>query len=83
MATVIQIVKAHLIEHGFDGLVHPDAECGCLIDDLQPCSEDFSRCEPGYRGVHEDDPNYWAIYRTKEFALESVARARCRKKGID
>ena len=51
---VIEIVKAHLIQHGFDGLVHPDAECGCLMaEGLQPCGEDNAECEAGYR---IDDP---------------------------
>jgi len=38
MARVIEIVKAHLEANGFDGLVAVDAECGCLCDDLAPCS---------------------------------------------
>lgn len=28
MTTVIEIVKAHLIANGFDGLVQQDAVCG-------------------------------------------------------
>lgn len=76
MARVIEIVKAHLEANGFDGLVAVDAECGCLCDDLVPCSGDFSMCEPGYRGAHADEPGEWAIYRTKAAALDSVAAAR-------
>lgn len=87
MARVIEIVKAHLVENGFDGLVQTDSECGCLLEDLQPCGEDFSGCEPAYRGAHEDgDFGDWAMYRTKGRALESVetAKARCnRSKGTD
>jgi hypothetical protein len=79
MATVIEIVKAHLIANGFDGLVQVDAECGCLIEDLQPCGSDCSACEPGYRGAHEEgDVGDWAIYRTKERALESIATVKAR-----
>lgn len=52
--TVIKIVAEHLRAGGFDGLVCGAAECGCLLEDLHPCSEDFSQCEPGYR---HDDPN--------------------------
>lgn len=76
MARVIEILRAHLEDGGFDGLVADDAGCGCLCDDLAPCSSDFSQCEPGYRGMHEDEPGEWAIYRTKTGALESVAKAR-------
>lgn len=42
MATVIEIVKAHLEAQGFDGLVQTDAACGCLLDDLQPCCGDLA-----------------------------------------
>ena len=77
MARVIEIVKAHLVAGGFDGLVAVDAECGCLCDDLAPCSSDFGGCEPGYRGALKDgEPDEWAIYRTKAAALASVLLAR-------
>jgi len=79
MTTVIEIVKAHLIANGFDGLVQPDAECGCLCDDLAPCCDNISSCKPGYRGADKsDDPEDWAIYTTKERALESIDAARNR-----
>ena len=48
----LDIVKAYLKEHGFDGLCAD--ECGCTVDDLQPCGEDFSQCVPGYK---RDTPN--------------------------
>jgi hypothetical protein len=76
---VIEILAAHIKAGGFDGLVQADTECGCLLDELAPCCGDFSACEPGYRGVSVD-PEYsfkdWAIYRTKQAALDSVAAAR-------
>lgn len=80
MARVIEIVKAHLVANGFDGLVQTDAECGCLCDDLAPCNSDYSQCEPGYRGAHEEgDAGDWAMYRTKERALESVETVKARQ----
>lgn len=68
---VIEIVREHLRAGGFDGLVQVDAECGCELDDLQPCGECFASCEPGFRGANTDQqfsPNEWAMYRTKEAA---------------
>lgn len=76
MATVIEILKAHLVAQGCDGLVQVDAECGCELADMVPCGGDFSRCEPGYRGANVDQmysPDDWAMYRTKEAAAASVA----------
>ena len=72
---VIEIVRAHLVGEGFDGLVQANAECGCLCDDLAPCAGDWSDCEPGYRGMHASEPGEWAIYRTKAAALASVRGA--------
>ena len=82
---VIEIVSAHLIAQGFDGLVSPDTECGCLLGDLAPCCGDVGQCEPGYRGADPGgDPGDWGVYRTKAAALNSVAKARAaaeRQKG--
>lgn len=49
MQSIIEIVKKHLIDNGFDGLVADDCECGCGVDDLRPCDSDFSKCMPAYR----------------------------------
>lgn len=73
MATVIEIVAAHLVEQGFDGLVNPDIECGCLRDDLAPCGNIGHDCEPGYRGADETGEGDWSMYRTKEQADRSIA----------
>jgi len=68
MATVIEIVKSHLMAEGFGGLVATGASCGCEIASLAPCDGDFSQCEPGYkhtdpRSGHSND---WAIWKQKE-----------------
>lgn len=75
---VIEILAVHIKAGGFDGLVQSDATCGCLLDELAPCCSDFSACEPGYRGMNISDrysSEDWAIYRTKQAALDSVAAA--------
>lgn len=58
MPTVIEILKQHLVDNGFDGLVNGDAECGCELSDLQPCGENFADCKPAYKhadplGAHD------------------------------
>lgn len=73
---VIEIVRDHLKQGGFDGLVQTDAECGCLLGDLAPCGDDFSKCEPGYRGAYTAGHiGEWSIFTTKEAAIESIAQA--------
>jgi len=52
----LEIIKAYLKEHGFDGLY--DGECGCEISDLAPCGVDFSQCKPGYKVLPPDGQNY-------------------------
>ena len=46
--TVKDIVILYLKEHGYDGLYNY-GECGCKLDDLIPCDESCSICEPGYK----------------------------------
>lgn len=44
------MVAEYLKANGYDGLVEPDGECGCGIDDLMPCGGDYAmRCEAGYK----------------------------------
>lgn len=48
MDNVIDIIKQHLIDNGFDGLMTEDDECACTIDDLRPCDGDFAECIPAF-----------------------------------
>jgi len=51
-ATVMDIVRQYLRREGYDGLVDPDNQCGCLVDDLRPCCPgEISGCRPGYKRV--------------------------------
>ena len=47
--TVGEIVKQWLEDHGCDGLCDPDFECGCGIDDLNPCGGLCDDCIPARR----------------------------------
>jgi hypothetical protein len=45
--TLKEIVEQYLRQNGFDGL-YTD-ECGCLLDDLFPCSAPAVDCQAGYK----------------------------------
>lgn len=51
--TVKQIVEKYLRDNGYDGLV--GNQCGCLLEDLEPCGEMSSDCQAAYR--HNCRPN--------------------------
>ena len=46
---VIEIVKEHLKQNGFDGLCHGEIECGCHLEDFHICGENFADCVPAYK----------------------------------
>ena len=37
MSTIKKILETHLQQTGFDGLYHPETECGCGLGDFMPC----------------------------------------------
>lgn len=47
--TVKTILTEWLKENGCDGFCNDTDECGCFIDDLIPCGNDPSFCEPGVK----------------------------------
>lgn len=58
MKEIIQIVKDWLENNGYDGLCHPDYECGCQLNDLMPCGDPCSNCVAGRKRIPRDDePN--------------------------
>lgn len=73
MATIIEIVKQHLRDGGFDGLVCGAAECGCRLDDLHPCGESMSECEPAYSHDDPDSPGDWIMRTSKPSAANPKA----------
>jgi len=66
----IDIIRIFLSENGYDGLCNLGHECGCEIDDLVPCSSDFSFCRPGYKveptEEQREDGAEWAIALEKD-----------------
>ena len=48
---VRDMVAEWLVSHGYDGLVSPDCNCGCDINDLGCCYENPGvwGCEPAYK----------------------------------
>lgn len=65
--TVIQIVAEHLRANGYSGIRNEGA-CGCELDALQPCGDDFAKCEAGYKHCdpREGRGHVWAIFSTPE-----------------
>jgi hypothetical protein len=60
---VIDIIKLYLKENGYDGLCHPETDCGCEIDDLIPCSNLNEYCEAGYKIFCKDCKEQECEYR--------------------
>ena len=48
------IIKRYLIDYGYDGLINKNGGCGCTTDNLFPCMESFSMCEPAYKKLCKD-----------------------------
>lgn len=44
-----EIIKHYLANHDFDGLYNEQFECGCEIEDLDPCDDGIGNCEPAYK----------------------------------
>jgi hypothetical protein len=47
--TIKDIVEKYLKENNCDGLFNDDAECGCDIDDLSPCTQCDLECKAGFK----------------------------------
>lgn len=57
---VKEMLQKALREMGADGLVNPDEECGCDIDDLAPCEcLNLGECHAAkWVKPKKDDPDY-------------------------
>ena len=63
--TVIEIVRVHLEQNGYDGLFNEDAGCACENGDLAPCMEIGADCEAGYKTECDCGEHDWHIQRRK------------------
>lgn len=57
--TVIEIIKQHLIDNGFDGLYNEDLECCCELADLEPCDALQSDCTAGYKQPGDKEYDFY------------------------
>ncbi len=56
--TVREIVRAYLVEHGYDGLA--GEECGCWLVDLMPCCDGaMPECVPGREETATEEDTEW------------------------
>ena len=57
--TVKVIIGDYLKSHGFDGLCHPETECGCGLDDLiGPCEGAQQDCRPAHK-IQDPEGDPW------------------------
>jgi hypothetical protein len=65
--TLREIVKKFLEDNGFDGLFS-EYDCACEKDDLMPCDEPRTDCQPGYKTPCPADcgDHDWHIAEKKE-----------------
>ncbi|WP_292992517.1 hypothetical protein [Nitrosomonas sp.] len=70
MPTVIEILKQHLVDNEFDGLVNGYAECGCDVSDLVPCDSNFSECKPAYKYRDPSNENEFLFFAEKQEELQ-------------
>jgi hypothetical protein len=56
-----EIIKEYLEKNGYDGLFNVDGECGCEINNLNPCGECLADCEPGYKHEDKSGEHDWLI----------------------
>jgi len=74
--TVHSILRRWLGEHGYDGLVSANRDCGCRLEDLTPCQTPCDNCQPGYRGPDPTGEGDWLMYPTRRAAIAAAKAAK-------
>lgn len=54
------IIKAYLLDHGYDGLYCVD--CGCELEQLMPCESCCDECKPGVKIKVRDEAELGANF---------------------
>ena len=72
--TALTMLAEALTAQGYDGLVTPDAECGCEVSDLARCASDFGSCKPGYKHLNPKtgSPLVWLMCVSKDAPDQSA-----------
>ena len=79
--TVKDIIADTLKSHGFDGLCHPDTDCGCGLDDLiGPCEGAQYDCQPAYK-IKDAQGDPWYTIAFDHRPTEEEVREYWKKKG--
>lgn len=68
---VRKIMSDWLCEHGYDGLVCIDFDCGCGIDDLWPCECPADSCCAAYRHT---DGGYYTVKEESESNYDEIQK---------
>jgi hypothetical protein len=68
-----QMIEAHLMVNGYEGLFNQNVPCGCELSDLVPCDGEIADCEAGYKHFdpRQQCKERWAIFLCKETPEES------------
>ncbi len=92
MITVKEMVIKYLEENGYDGLWWNSGggdDCGCRLDDLFPCDDRVTDCQPGYEvllgdvgGVYGIGPKLVEVARVEqnEKAIKAITKLMEEKK---
>jgi hypothetical protein len=62
--TASEILKNWLIENQYDGLCNRD--CGCDVDDIAPCGQIGTDCQPAYRVAYPFEGGVWIYQASPE-----------------
>ena len=78
--TVKDIIADTLKSNGFDGLCHPDTDCGCGLDDLiGPCEGARQDCRPAIR-IQDPEGDPWYTIAFDHRPTEEEVREYWKKK---
>lgn len=61
------IIYKYLKDNNYTGLCGDD--CGCELEDLFPCDNDYSNCEPGYKIKCKDCDKKDCLYRNERIGF--------------